>query len=116
MRKFRKIATLTILLSLVLAVNFGWAATQKPAEPAKAAGDQGWKFHDIVDVEFVKEHVKIPQLGDVMLIDSRPKRAKYDKGHIPMAVSIPHTKFDKMVASLPDNKNALVIFYCGGLK
>lgn len=119
MRKLKNVVTLTIFLSLVLAVNFGWAKTQKPAKPAKAAKAaeaQDWKFHDIVDVEFVMQHVKIPQLQDVMLIDSRPKRAKYDKGHIPMAVSIPHSKFDKMVAKLPKNKNALLIYYCQGLK
>ncbi len=51
-----------------------------------------------------------------MIIDSRPKRAKYDKGHIPMAVSIPNTQFDKMTDQLPKDKNALLIFYCGGLK
>jgi 3-mercaptopyruvate sulfurtransferase SseA len=116
MRKLKQFVTLTIFLSLVLAVNFGWAQTQKAAEPAKAAEAQEWKFHDIVDIEFVMQHVKIPQLEDVMLIDSRPQRAKYDKGHIPMAVSIPDTKFDKMVAKLPKNKNALLIYYCQGLK
>ena len=114
MRKLKKVVTLTIFLSLVLAVNFGWAKTEKPAEPAKAAEAQAWKFHDIVDVEFVMQHVKIPQQADVMLIDARPKRAKYDKGHIPMAVSIPDSKFDKMTAQLPKDKNALLIFYCGG--
>jgi rhodanese-related sulfurtransferase len=51
---------------------------------------------------------------DVMLIDARPKRAKYDKGHIPMAVNIPGSKFDKMTAKLPADKNALLIFYCQG--
>jgi rhodanese-related sulfurtransferase len=40
--------------------------------------------------------------------------AKYDQGHIPMAVSIPDSKFDKMTAQLPKDKNALLIFYCGG--
>ncbi len=116
MRKLNKVATLTIFLSIVLTASFGWAAAQKSAAPAKVAETQDWKFHDIVDVEFVMQHVKIPQQQDVMLIDSRPKRAKYDKGHIPMAVSIPDSKFDKMVAELPKNKNALLIYYCQGLK
>jgi rhodanese-related sulfurtransferase len=52
----------------------------------------------------------------VMLIDARPKRSKYDKGHIPMAVSIPDSQFDKMVAKLPKDKNALLVYYCEGLK
>jgi rhodanese-related sulfurtransferase len=50
----------------------------------------------------------------VMLIDARPKRAKYDKGHIPMAVSIPDSQFAKMTDKLPKDKTALLIFYCGG--
>jgi rhodanese-related sulfurtransferase len=58
--------------------------------------------------------VKVPMPEDVMIIDARPKRAKYDKGHIPMAVSIPDSQFDKMTDQLPANKNALLIFYCQG--
>jgi len=80
----------------------------------QAAETPEWFFHDIVDTAFVKQHVKVPMAEDVMVIDARPKRAKYDKGHIPMAVSIPDSKFDKMVDRLPKNKNALLIFYCGG--
>ncbi|MBW1751564.1 MAG: rhodanese-like domain-containing protein [Deltaproteobacteria bacterium] len=99
-----------------MAISFGCATTQKAAAPAKAEAQVDWKFHDIVDVKFVKEHVKIPMQEGVMLIDARPKRAKYDKGHIPMAVSIPDTQFDKMVSKLPKDKNALLIYYCGGLK
>ncbi|MES0447606.1 MAG: rhodanese-like domain-containing protein [Desulfobacterales bacterium] len=49
-----------------------------------------------------------------MIIDARPKRAKYNKGHIPGAVSIPDSKFDKMTAQLPASKDAVLIFYCGG--
>ena len=114
--RLRKVGVLAICLSLLMVISFGCATKQKAAAPAKVAEAQDWKFHDIVDVEFVKPHVKIPSQADFMLIDSRPKRAKYDKGHIPMAVSIPHTKFDKMVAKLPKNKNALLIYYCQGLK
>jgi rhodanese-related sulfurtransferase len=52
---------------------------------------------------------------EVVLIDSRPKRAKYDKGHIPGAISIPDTYFDKQKEQLPEDKGKLVVFYCGGL-
>jgi rhodanese-related sulfurtransferase len=51
-----------------------------------------------------------------MLIDARPYKPKYIKGHIPMAVSIPDSQFDKMTDRLPADKDALLIFYCGGLK
>jgi hypothetical protein len=73
-------------------------------------------FHTIVDVDFVKPHVKIPMDEDVMVIDSRPKRSRYDNGHIPMAVSIPDREFEKHIDQLSKNKDALLIFYCQGLK
>jgi rhodanese-related sulfurtransferase len=114
--KLRNVGVLAICLALLMTISFGCATTQKAAAPAKAEVQADWKFHDIVDVNFVKEHVKIPMQEGVMLIDARPKRAKYDKGHIPMAVSIPDSNFDKMVAKLPKDKNTLLIYYCQGLK
>ena len=114
--KLRNVGVLAICLALLMTISFGCATTQKAAAPAKAEAPADWKFHDIVDVNFVKEHVKIPMQEGVMLIDARPKRAKYDKGHIPMAVSIPDSQFDKMIAKLPKDKNALLIYYCQGLK
>ena len=73
-------------------------------------------FHDIVDMAFVSQHITIPMADNVMLIDSRPHKPKYIQGHIPMAVSIPDSQFDKMTDNLPADKNKLLIFYCGGLK
>jgi hypothetical protein len=100
---------LSALSVLVLAVVFGCAATQKTTEPAA-----DWKFHDIVDVAFVEQYAKVPQPEGVMIIDSRPYKPKYVKGYIPTAVSIPDSQFDKMTAKLPQDKNALLIFYCEG--
>jgi len=82
----------------------------------QTAAEPDWRFHDIIDVAFVQQHIKVPMAEDVMVIDARPKRAKYDKGHIPMAVSIPYSQFDKGTNQLPQDKNALLIFYCGGQK
>ncbi|MDH3882759.1 MAG: rhodanese-like domain-containing protein [Desulfobacterales bacterium] len=59
---------------------------------------------------------QIDKKTDMALIDSRPKRKKYDKGHIPTAISIPDTQFDKMTAELPQDKDKLLVFYCGGYK
>jgi len=112
--KLRKLLALTFCLALMTAMVFGCATAQKETATVEAQAD--WKFHDIVDVDFVKQYAKVPMAENVMIIDARPKRAKYDKGHIPMAVSIPNTKFDKMVDKLPKDKNALLIYYCGGLK
>lgn len=112
----KKRLALSLMIGFAMAITLGYATTTLAADAAKTAADASWKFHDIVEVDFVMQQIKVPMPQDVMIIDARPKRAKYDKGHIPMAVSIPDTKFDKMTAQLPKDKNALLIFYCGGLK
>lgn len=115
--KLRKHLWLAISLALVMALGFGCAGTQKSAEPAKTEAKATFKqYTDIVDTAFVQQYVKVPMDENVMIIDARPKAAKYDKGHIPMAVSIPDSQFAKMTDQLPKDKNALLIFYCGGLK
>ena len=52
--------------------------------------------------------------ANVVIIDSRPKRPKYDKGHIPGAISIPDSKFDELKGELPADKSIPLLFYCGG--
>jgi len=52
----------------------------------------------------------------MIVIDSRPKRTKYDKGHVETAISIPDSQFDKLKDQLPKDKTKLLVFYCGGLK
>jgi len=107
-------SVLFLTIGLVLALAMGCATTKAAEDTAKAASQADWKFHDIVDVDFVMQHISVPMADGVMIIDARPKRAKYDKGHIPGAVSIPDSQFDKMTAELPASKDALLIFYCGG--
>ena len=117
MKLRKKLIFMVITAALLSLGTMVSAAQQKAAESAETAvQDDSWKFHAIVDVDFVMQNVKIPMPENVMVIDARPKRAKYDKGHIPMAVSIPDSKFDKMTDKLPQDKDALLIFYCGGLK
>jgi rhodanese-related sulfurtransferase len=102
------------MLALAAALGFGCATTAAP--PAAPAAEAAFEpFHAIVDAAFVKQQIQIPMPENVMLIDSRPRRPKYDEGHIPMAVSIPDSQFEKLSAQLPADKNALLIFYCGGL-
>jgi rhodanese-related sulfurtransferase len=95
-------------------LGLGYAATTLASETVKTDQPADWKFHTIVDVDFVMQQVMVPMPEDVMIIDARPKRAKYDKGYIPMAVNIPDSQFDKMTAKLPADKDALLIFYCQG--
>ena len=66
--------------------------------------------------------ISVPYLKKLMdekapltLIDSRPKERKYDKGHIPGAISIPDSQFDKLTDRLPADKAAPLYFYCDGL-
>jgi rhodanese-related sulfurtransferase len=66
-----------------------------------------------VSTEWVKQQVDAQ--ADIVLIDSRPKQGKYDQGHIPGAISIPDTYFDKLASQLPAEKNKPLVFYCGGL-
>jgi rhodanese-related sulfurtransferase len=114
MKNIRFIA-LIIGLSFILAAGMG-CSTQKAATQPEAAAEADWRYPDIVDVDFVSQYVKVPLPEGVMIIDARPKKAKYDKGHIPMAVIIPDSYFDKMTDKLPADKETLLIFYCGGLK
>ncbi len=87
-------------------------------DPAKVPSP----YHTLVDIEYVKPLVFEAMLNadpprDVMIIDSRPKQPRYDKGHIPTAVSLPDGQFDKLAADvLPADKSTLLVFYCGGLE
>ncbi|MFA4969401.1 MAG: rhodanese-like domain-containing protein, partial [Sulfuritalea sp.] len=59
--------------------------------------------------------VDIPLKKGVMIIDSRPAARQYDPGHIPGAVNVSDSQFDKQVAKLPADKATLLLFYCGGV-
>ncbi len=109
--KANKLKTLLFVFFASLFLLTGCSATKTAQTTAK---DTSWMFHDIVDVKFVAEHVKMPKPANVLIVDSRPKKAKFDKGYIPTAISIPHSQFAKMTDKLPKDKNALLIFYCQG--
>ncbi|UCH74566.1 MAG: hypothetical protein JSU82_01545 [Rhodospirillales bacterium] len=74
------------------------------------------KYTNIIDYQTFAAYAVIPVRDDVTIIDSRPTRKKYDIGHVPGAISIPNTFFDKLVDKLPADKDQALIFYCGGLK
>lgn len=51
---------------------------------------------------------------DMVVIDSRPA-SRYAQAHLPDAISIPVPKLKKEKESvLPENKEQLLVFYCGG--
>ena len=70
----------------------------------------------LVDTAYVENLVqKSPSEGGYVLVDARPG-TKYEEGHIRHAVSMPLFAFDKMKDSvLPQDKDAVVLFYCGGV-
>lgn len=53
----------------------------------------------------------IGRLDDVVVVDVRP-RAEYAAGHIPGAVSIPHTELQERLSELPEGTD--VVAYCRG--
>ena len=107
---------LCYLLGLALLTGLiGCTATQSKTAVVPPPAAPEWQFHAIVDVQFIKDHVTIPMAENVMIIDARPYKPKYINGHIPGAVSIPDSQFEKQVNLLPADKETLLIYYCGGL-
>ena len=76
----------------------------------------GWYNKALVDFDFMRQNVSIPPKKGVMIIDSRPAARQYDPGHIPGAINIPDSQFDKQIDKLPADKATLLLFYCGGLE
>lgn len=103
-----------LCLILVLAVALGAMTACATSTTQQKAETPEWRFHAIVDVDFVRPYAVVPQPKGAMLIDSRPYQKKYALGHIPTAVSIPDSQFEKMTDKLPKDKNTLLIFYCEG--
>lgn len=98
-----------MLMALALVSGCTAAKTTTAETPAFT------QYTDLVDYDFVAQYAKMPKPQDVMIIDSRPYKTKFVKGFIPTAESIPASQFEKMTDKLPENKDALLIFYCGGL-
>jgi rhodanese-related sulfurtransferase len=103
-----KTLILAMVAGLVILTGTFSAIAQDAKEP--------WMYDQIVDAAFVISKVSVPMAKNVMIIDARPYEVKYTKGHIPGAVSIPFSKFDKKIDLLPKDKSTLLIYYCGGLK
>lgn len=66
-----------------------------------------------ISTEYVKKQI---DANKTMIVDSRPLKTKYVKGHVPTAVSIPFTQFEELKGKLPMGLDTELIFYCGGLK
>jgi rhodanese-related sulfurtransferase len=106
------LATAFLLLPTVLPQAGALAASEPPAAAAQPAAP---RYAKQVDANFVRPHAVLPKPDGVVIVDSRPAARKYDPGHIPGAVNIPDSQFEKLAASLlPPDKSHLLIFYCDG--
>lgn len=88
------------------------------AQSAALQPKEGWYKH-LVEFDAVKPHGEVPKdyeiKGTTVLIDSRPAARRYDNGHIPTAINIPDSQFEKLAPTLlPTDKATPLIFYCGG--
>lgn len=122
--KTKKIPLLVALLSAMFVVPAQSLAATPDAAPTAAATPvlayspanpgPGW-YKKLVNLDFVKVQAAIPKVEGVVLIDARPTARKYDLGHIPTAINIPDTQFDKLAPTLlPSDKGTLLVFYCEG--
>jgi hypothetical protein len=55
-----------------------------------------------------------PEKGKYFLFDARPA-PRFADGHIPTAANLPFPAFEKEKGKLPEDRAALVIFYCSGV-
>jgi len=100
----------------MLAALLAGGATVSPAfaQEAQQVAKAGW-YSQIVKVDFVKPYAQLPKVDGAVLIDSRPAVRKFDLGHIPTAINIPDSAFDKLAPTmLPADKAMLLVFYCDG--
>ena len=112
----RQISLFVAVLASLAAAPMVYPVTANAAEAAAMQPRDGWYNKALVDFDFVHQNVSIPPKKGVMIIDSRPAARQYDLGHIPGAVNIPDSQFDKLVDKLPADKATLLLFYCGGLE
>lgn len=98
-----------ILISFAGDENNPVATEIKVKQPFKVPEEQ--KISNDAVIELIAMG---PEKGQYTLIDARPGGA-FLNGHIPTAISLPFDSFETSSAVvLPQDKNSLLIFYCGG--
>jgi rhodanese-related sulfurtransferase len=112
----RQLSIFVAVLASLAAAPMVYPVTACAADAAAIQPRDGWYNKALVDFDFMRQNVSIPPKKGVMIIDSRPAARQYDPGHIPGAINIPDSQFDKLVDKLPADKATLLLFYCGGLE
>ena len=110
----KRLALFVAVVASLAVVPAMYSTAAVGADATAVQAKEGW-FKTLVDFEFMRQNVDIPPRKGVVIIDSRPAARQYDPGHIPGAVNIPASQFDKQLGKLPADKAALLLFYCGGL-
>ncbi|OHC62401.1 MAG: rhodanese [Rhodocyclales bacterium GWA2_65_19] len=110
----KRLALFVAVVASLAVVPAMYSTAAVGADATAVQAKEGW-FKTLVDFEFMRQNVDIPPRKGVVIIDSRPAARQYDPGHIPGAVNIPDSQFDKQLGKLPADKAALLLFYCGGL-
>lgn len=113
MKKSLVAAIAPAVLALVQALPLVQPAAAAETVSMLPVAREAW-YHKLVDADFVAQHAILPKPDGVQIIDSRPAARKFDPGHIPTAMNIPDSQFDKHRDKLPKDKNTLLIFYCDG--
>ena len=113
-----KLKATPVLFAVIAAMALAAAPVQvsfaQTSATTSAQAKAGW-YSKLVTVDFVKQQAVVPKTDALVLIDSRPAARKYDLGHIPTAVNIPDSSFDKLAPTLlPQDKGTLLVFYCDG--
>ncbi len=82
------------------------ATSVKPDKTGFVAG--------VSEVTAKKVKKMIDHGDEFVLIDSRPKD-EFLKSHLPASISIPSCQMKKYADLLPEDKDQLLVFYCGGV-
>ena len=110
----KRLSLLAVFAAGLVAFPLLYPASVQAADAPVIQAREGW-YKALVDFDFVRSNVDIPPRKGVLVIDSRPAARQFDPGHIPSAINIPDSQFDKQVERLPSDKSTLLIFYCGGV-
>jgi len=110
----KRLSLLAVFAASLVAFPLLYPASVQAADAPVIQAREGW-YNALVDFDFVRSNVDIPPRKGVLVIDSRPAARQFDPGHIPGAINIPDSQFDKQVERLPTDKSTLLIFYCGGV-
>jgi rhodanese-related sulfurtransferase len=112
MKSNRPLAIAALLAAIFAAPTIS-PSVSLAADSTAVQPKAGW-YHKLVQADFVAKYAILPKPEGVQIIDSRPATRKFDPGHIPTAMNLPDSQFDKLVDQLPKDKSTLLIFYCDG--